>query len=474
MVKQKIFLKQDLIINIIIITVLITGIFSSIKQYQNYKEYTYYNNARMLAADQINLVKECFIKGSFQSSGYQKGGYPVVIIDIDGNILYSDKTGYYIKDKINVNEFIQIDKSMYINDSNIVKTTFALEEAGHTLGFAAFFIPRGEAIGIEEQQVILTIFMPIIIGALLVLVLIIINRRYMKHHIIYPVNEIIQSSKAIIAGNYNVTVVKARSNRVMHNDIDKLSYNFELMRDELKEKRNREEELKRSQKELITCISHDLKTPISTIKAYSEGLRDGMAKDSEKVYKYAEIIVLKTELLNKMISDLLEHFNAELNKLTITKKEQYFNDYITQVAMEQKEVVNYNRMEFFYNNTAPNLLINFDENRITQVLTNLIDNSIKYGKAESGKIGIEVSYIRTEKQLNIKIWDNGQGVGITDIPYVFDKFYRGERSRNMSVPGSGLGLSICKYIIEEHGGQIKCESKKNEGTNFIISLPERL
>ncbi|MBU5334041.1 HAMP domain-containing histidine kinase [Anaerocolumna aminovalerica] len=72
------------------------------------------------------------------------------------------------------------------------------------------------------------------------------------------------------------------------------------------------------------------------------------------------------------------------------------------------------------------------------------------------------------------MWDNGQGVGITDIPYVFDKFYRGERSRNMSILGSGLGLSICKYIIEEHGGQIKCESKKNEETNFIISLPERL
>jgi signal transduction histidine kinase len=451
--------------------ILIAGVIGSIKQYNNYKEYAFYNNARMLAADQLNQIKSCFKDDFFQVSLYKKGNYPVVICDINGVVLYSEKKGYEAEDKVNINEFIQIDHSLFLNDNDFVKTSFAIETSDKTVGFAAFYIPRKLAVGMEEQQVILKIFMPVIIAGFFVVLLIVFNRRYMKYRVIRPVEEMIESSKAIIDGDYNVPVVKAGSSNLMSNDIDRLSYNFELMRDELKEKRRREEELKRSQKELISCISHDLKTPISTIKAYSEGLRDGMAKDSSKVEKYAEIILSKTEVLTKMINDLLEHYNAELNQLSIVKKEQYFNDFIEKLSKELKGVVFYNHMEYFFENTAPNLLVNFDENRITQVIANLIDNSIKYGKREVGKIGMQVSYVEEKEQIIIKVWDNGPGIGASDIPFVFDKFYRGEKSRNMSIPGSGLGLSICKYIIEAHNGEIQCESRKNQGTNFIISLP---
>jgi signal transduction histidine kinase len=138
-------------------------------------------------------------------------------------------------------------------------------------------------------------------------------------------------------------------------------------------------------------------------------------------------------------------------------------------------------MEFTYENTAPNLLVTFDENRINQVIANLVDNCIKYSHTVDdmnsslnipiGKIELKVRYEAQGKQLYLSVHDDGKGIGAMDIPFVFDKFYRGEKSRNLSISGSGLGLSICKYIIEEHGGEIQCESRLEKGTEFTISLP---
>lgn len=455
----------------IMIAVLVIGTIFSMQKYQNYKEYAFHNNARILATDQLEKISKGFASGNFDISDYQEGAYPVVITDVNGMVLYSDKNEYRNSERVKLSEFLQVDQSLFLNDSGTVKTAFAIEAKERTVGFVAFYIPRSEAVGMKEGQVIRNIFMPIMAAIGLVLMLSVFLLWYMKRRVIAPVEEMIDSSKAIIEGDYTISVIKTRSGKLMGNDIEKLSYNFELMRDELGEKRAREEELNRSQKELISCISHDLKTPISTIKAYGEGLRDGMAKEPEKINKYAEIIVNKAEVLTKMISDLLEYSNAELNQLSIIKKEQYFNEYMDSISKELQGLVNYKGMEFGYDNTAPNLLVNFDKNRITQVMANLVDNSIKYRRNDNGKIEISVNYLEVQKQIVIKVCDNGNGIGPIDIPFVFGKFYRSEKSRSLSIPGSGLGLSICKYIIEEHGGEILCESSREAGTAFVVSLP---
>lgn len=469
--KKDSFLLKEVIRYGLILVALAAGIFFSVQNNQERKEYAIYNHARMLAADQLNQVKECFLEGSFLSLSQNKGRYPLVITDVNGVVLYSDRKEYRQGDTVLLNELLQIDESFFKSQPGSVKTVFAIDNSGQTAGFAVFFIPREEAVGMTETQITMRVFMPILLAVLLVLFLLLLQIRYLKHRVIKPVEEMIVSSKAIIDGDYSVSVVSKGKRKIMQNDIEKLSYNFELMRDELREKREREEVLKRTQKELISCISHDLKTPITTIQAYGEGLRDGLAKEPEKVAKYAEIIVRKTEILSKMIRDLLVQTNAELNQLSVIKKEQYFNDFINPLAKELQGLVSHEGMEFSYQNTAPNLLVSFDENRMTQVLANLIDNSIKYGKKESAKIGITVLYHDAKKQMEITVWDNGEGIRAMDIPFVFHKFYRGEKSRNISIPGSGLGLSICKYIVEEHGGEISCSSKRNEGTSFVVTLP---
>jgi signal transduction histidine kinase len=336
--------------------------------------------------------------------------------------------------------------------------------------FAIFLLPQKLVIKHTGAARYLYIFLPSIIGIIVVFIILILRNIYLKKHIINPIVEISRSAKAIMQGNYDLQVVKSEGKRLLYSEVDELMFGFELMRDEIKDKAIREEQLKRSQKELISCISHDLKTPISTITAYSEGMRDGLADSPEKQKKYAEIIAAKAEVLTKMINDLLEHSNAELNELKIDKKEIYFADYFLRAMKEIKLYTEQKGVILEYNPNVPNLLINMDEGRINQVIYNLIENSLKYMDKAEGKIFISCEYSSPNKKLSISVKDNGSGINMADIPYVFDKFYRAEKSRNLSIPGSGLGLSICKFIIEKHGGSITCQSRQSEGTVFTFTL----
>lgn len=485
--KKNTLWKIQLYLGIMMAIVMIIGILIAIRNYQSEDGYAYYNRARSLVADQLQWINQSYSNGSLDASSYQANinnedrlVYPFVVTDRFGKIVYSEKEEYKNLDTVNLNEFIQVDQSLYYNDQENVKVSFVLVKNQSTVGFAAFFIPRKEVVGRDKGERIVFFFLPMLICIGINAMIYVFYLWYMKQRMVDPVKEMIASSKAIIEGDYSISVVKTKSTKLSSNEIDHLAYQFELMRDELMEKRRREEEINKSQKELISCISHDLKTPISTIKAYGEGLRDGLAKEPEKIQRYAEVIVAKSEVLIKMIRDLLEHSNAELHQLSIEKKEQYFNPYIERVAKELEGLVTYHGMTFSFLNTAPNLLVVFDENRITQVIANLVDNSIKYSQAigissdssnRVGTVSLQIEYQAKKRQLLISVRDNGKGIGATDIPFVFDKFYRGEKSRTTSISGSGLGLSICKYIVKEHDGEIQCESKLDQGTVFTITLP---
>ena len=460
--KNRAILQNQILINSVIGVVLLFALWMSVSRFENFKEYSFYNQSRLLVAEEIKAIEE----------GLEVAGkYPYVILDLEGKVIHGDnKFNLIANDYVNLKEIVQFDKSFYQQNQEDIKVSFVLERNKKVEGFVLFLIPRVDAIEKSEEEILCYIFVPILIAVIVTILLLILRAFYLKRHILDPMREISESAQAIILGNYDIPVVKVQGSRIMSNEVDELTYGFELMRDKLKEKIIREDQLKRSQKELISCISHDLKTPISTIKAYSEGLRDGMANTPEKQMKYYNIIVNKSEVLNHMISDLLEHSNAELNELKIIKKEQYFIEYIEKITKEMKELVEHQGFSFEFENKVPNILVSMDKNRITQVIANLIDNSMKYTNPKDGIIIIDTYYDSNDHVVIITVKDNGNGISTEDIPYVLDKFYRAEKSRNMGIPGSGLGLSICKYIIEQHGGTISCKSKVGIGTEFKFSI----
>lgn len=407
-------------------------------------------------------------KNSIEKGSYQRGSYPYIVFDLSGRVLYADPLfRNKIEDYINVQEMLQFDKSFAKTYKNYRKESFVLQKDNITDGFVVFLIPKSDEL-YTKKNVAAAIFLPAAAGILIVLIILIIRTFYFSCRVLRPLKEICRSAKGIIAGNYDLEVLRTYFSKLNENEVGELSYAFELMRDELKAKQVREEALKKSQKELISCISHDLKTPISTIKAYSEGLRDNIAKDPVRQQEFIHIIINKTDLLIGMINELLEYSTAQLNQLEINREELYFLDYFNPLMSELEVYVRQNGFEFEYLPKAPNLIVTIDPKRITEVIYNLIENSMKYMNHKQGRIVVETE--REEQFVLIRVKDNGPGINADDIPFIFDKFYRAEKSRSSSIPGSGLGLSICRYIINRHGGEIYCRSAGKSGCEIGFTI----
>ncbi len=452
--------KSNIITAALIVAVLFVSVFISVGLFLSMDFRVYDNEIRIRVSEQLNKIEK---------DVYEKGEYPYIVLDLDGKVLYSEppfenKTG----DIVNTQEMLQFDRSFSHSYKNTVKESFILRKSGKTSGFAIFLIPENEIITDSRYIKAVKLFLPAFSGILICAVLIIFRSIYLNKRILRPLKEICTSAQGIIAGNYDLEVVRIYGKTTDHNEVGDLTYSFELMRDELKMKQIREEILKKSQQELISCISHDLKTPISTIKAYSEGIRDGLAKTPELQQEYIRIIINKTDLLTEMIRELLKFSNAQLNQLDITRREVYFSEYFYSVIKELGIYVKKNGIDFSYEYKTPDMIVAIDTKRITEVLYNLVENSIKYIGEKQGRIIIEAE--RQGEFVLIKVRDNGIGISPDDIPYVFDKFYRAEKSRSSRIPGSGLGLSICKYIVNEHGGEIYCKSRHLQGCEIGFTI----
>lgn len=458
-VKNYRLFRINIITAVVIAAVLIISTTITLSLYLSSDFNHYDNEVRLVVSEQ---------KYQIEQGIYKSGNYPFMVFDLNGMVLYSEAPfKNQVNDIVNVQEMLQYDKSFALEENALLKECFILQKNGAVSGFVVFLIPNEIVIHNTIHDQLWKIFLPLFSGILLSLLLIFARTIYCNRRILTPLREISASAKAIISGNYDLEVLRTYWKTANENEVGDLSYAFELMRDELKAKQIKEEALKKSQQELISCVSHDLKTPISTIKAYSEGLRDQIAKTPEQQEEFAKIILNKTDLLIGMINELLEYSNAQLMQLEIVRQEIYFPTFFEPLMNEIEIYVRQNGLEFSRSTTQPNMLVTIDPKRITEVIYNLVDNSIKYS-GQNGKILIEAE--REDKYILIKVKDNGIGISPDDIPYVFDKFYRAEKSRSTSVPGSGLGLSICKYIIQEHGGDIYCKSGNNKGCEIGFTL----
>lgn len=399
---------------------------------------------------------------------YEPFDYTYFVCDLKSEILYNN-TPFSLDESFNLQEVLQPEVDMFPGFSPKV---FRLTSSDEITGFVIYLIPNPNETTIQQWLLFLKKFWPFLVSNVLFLILTLIYYVTMKVKIIKPMNEISHSSRRIIEGNYDYEVVRTFESNVKENEIGDLIYSFELMRDELKEKQIREESLKQSQQELISCISHDLRTPISTIKAYVEALRDGIAKTPEQRSQYTQIILEKVNLLTNMINDLLEYSNAQLNQLKMNLKEIYFGDYYKTLIEELSVICERKHVIFHASLLEENPLVVMDSKRITEVFYNLLENSMKYRSDEPLEIKIEVAIIN--KHIRIRFMDNGIGIHEADLSRVFERFYRAEKSRTSSVPGSGLGLSICKYIVERHHGEIYCKSNRGCEIGFTIPLETSL
>jgi signal transduction histidine kinase len=252
-------------------------------------------------------------------------------------------------------------------------------------------------------------------------------------------------------------------------EIGQLCQDFEEMRIRLKESAEEKVEYDKENKELISNISHDLKTPITAIKGYVEGIMDGVASSPEKLDRYIRTIYNKANDMDKLIDELTFYSKIDTNKIPYTFSKinvsNYFGDCIDEVGLEMEA----RNIELgYFNYVDEDVIVIADAEQMRRVINNIVSNSVKYMDKKSGIINIRIKDVGDFIQVEIE--DNGRGIPAKDLPNIFDRFYRTDSSRNSSQGGSGIGLSIVKKIIEDHGGRIWATSKEGIGTEIHFVL----
>lgn len=447
------------LIFIIICVQFVSIIVTFILYKNNSNESLYYNNSRILCSDKINEIKNNFYSKDYH---FTKFKYPYAVIDNSGKVLYSSKI-LSLGTEVNLESFLQFDKSSEARYKGYIKNSFPIVINGRNEGFFVVLIDESDVKKQSELKQKEQIIFPEIMSLILTAVVLITYKRYMDKKVVKPIVKITESSKDIIKGKLD-NYVKENN----ETEIGELSYAFELMRDEVKNRRDKEMKLKKAQSEVIAAISHDLKTPLAAIRIYVEAIRDGMAETAEDRQEYTSIILKKVDRLTKLIDDLLENSKESLDAITINKQEVSIKEFFSEIASEIMFELSSVNGELKVQGEIPDGIIEIDKLRISQVMFNLISNSIKYA---SGKLIIKFKVEIKDKHLYVYVEDNGQGILAEDAPYIFNKFYRGDKSRNSSIPGSGLGLSTCKYIVEKHSGEIYYKSLKTKGSLFYFCIP---
>lgn len=282
--------------------------------------------------------------------------------------------------------------------------------------------------------------------------------------ILRPLDELRRATRKIKDGDLEFTL------EAEHNDeIGQLTQDFEEMRLRLKESQAEKLRSDRESKELISNIAHDLKTPLTAIQGYSEGILDGVASSPEKMEKYIRTIYNKAGDMGRLIDELNFYSKIETDRIpynyTRLLVREYFDDCAEEIGLDMEG----KGIAFHYENSvAPETMVIADPEQMRRVINNIVGNSVKYMDKTPARLSIRVTDVGDFIQCDIE--DNGRGIAKKDLTRIFERFYRTDASRNSSLGGSGIGLSIVKKIIEDHSGRIWASSEEGVGTAMHFLL----
>lgn len=420
------------------------------------------NDVRIKVKPSLDIIKELILNQKYKNEltkQLNSDKLKVLIMDINSKVIYKS---YGLEDEVNsLDESIYMDNSFLASDKHLYKITFPININNTLKGNAIFYINSKEVY--KNKNLYLNRIKWLVgLEILLLIVLILLIDLVLRKKVFKPIYNLKKAASKINNGDFEFEIPHDDS------EVGDFAASFELMRDEIYENIKFRDHMEKSNKELIAAISHDIRTPVATISAYIEAIKSGIAKEEGRLNKYLDIIYRKSLELKKLTEDLFMHSQINADKLTINKSEVYFKSFVERIVEPLKLEMKKLNIAFKIETDIPDIIVNIDERRMGQVFLNIIENSKKYSKANGE---IKLYFELAENKIKVRIKDNGIGIKAQDMPYIFDKFYRGEKSRNKAYGGAGLGLSICKSIVEVHDGQIAVESLEGQETTVSFTIP---
>ena len=288
--------------------------------------------------------------------------------------------------------------------------------------------------------------------------------QWINRGVFRPISQLNRAMQSIAEGNFDDCIGTGGKG-----EIGELYTNYEDMRLRLKESIGEQMETEKRNRELVSNITHDLKTPITAIKGYVEGIVDGVADTPEKTDRYLRTIYSKTEEIDRLINELTFYTGIDSNRIPYNFRKlniaEYFGDCVEEVGLElgAKNI----RLDYA-NLLSPDTILIADPEQLKRIINNIVGNSIKYSDRRKEECWVEIRILDELDSIRIEIEDNGRGIPARDLGQIFERFYRTDASRNSARGGSGIGLSIVKKIVEDHGGYIWATSREDEGTCMHI------
>lgn len=370
----------------------------------------------------------------------------------EGN--YKDDLNYSPKDGKDESLYVMDEQPYHIQQMNF---TFSDGSVGQVLIYTnvAQIVPQIKKL---VAQIIITSLLILFAGSFIAMF-------WLYKSIVHPLNKLKTAAENIKDGNLNFSVAAETDD-----EIGEVCVAFEEMRLKLKGQIERNIQYEKESKELISNISHDLKTPMTAIKGYIEGIMDGVADTEEKRNRYIRTIYNKVNDMNSLIEELFLYAKLDSNSVTYSfakvNVDAYFQDCVEEISLDlESQGVDFG----YFNYVDRDTVIIADPEQLKRVVNNIIGNSVKYASPDR-KLMISLRIMEEAEFVKIEIEDNGKGIARNEVPLIFDRCYRTDASRNSSKGGSGLGLSIAKKIIEEHGGKIWAVSTEGVGTTMCFVL----
>lgn len=252
-------------------------------------------------------------------------------------------------------------------------------------------------------------------------------------------------------------------------ELQELCQSFEALRIKLQETVAENLAYEQEQRMLLANISHDIKTPITSIRGYVEGILDGVADTPEKMGRYLRTIHTKAAAVELMADNLSLYSKLEMKRVLYHMEVTDIFGFLREVTEEFELELQDSDMRLAYDIQEGPCPGKIDREKLRRVFANLITNAIKYKKPGQGSLCVGAR--RTPRGALVTFTDRGAGIAPEDLERVFEGFYRGDPSRNNRIEGNGLGLAICRQIVADHGGKIWIRSQKGQGTEVVVLLP---
>lgn len=289
----------------------------------------------------------------------------------------------------------------------------------------------------------------------IVLLLSLIISYFVSKKLAKPIETLTSSAKELAKGNYD-TDFSTNTDII---EIDELASTLNHAKEELA----KTDELRR---DLMANVSHDLKTPLTMIKAYAEMVRDLTYKNKEKREANLNTIIEETDRLNNLVNDILSLSIMESKMLTLEKEKLNLTELIKQILKRYEIFSTTLEYQFILNTDKEIIINNADKQKLEQVIYNLINNAINY-TGDDKKVYINII---DGKDITVEIKDTGKGINKDEINLIWDKYYKSKKNHQRNTVGTGLGLAIVKHILELHHYEYGVKSKKNEGTTFYFKI----